>query len=51
MFYQVEYQVGRDTDKSVNRVVYNFLFIQCIFLGTKMCNKGTTRVVYLLKFC
>jgi len=28
MFYQVENQVCRDADKPVNRIVYNFLFIQ-----------------------
>ena len=30
VFNQIEHQLGWYTDKSVNRVVYNFLFIQCV---------------------
>ena len=30
MFNQVEYQLGGDADKPVNRVVNYFLFIQCV---------------------
>ena len=29
MFNKVEYQLGRDADKTVNRIVNYFLFIQC----------------------
>src|SRR5690606_22021376 len=31
MLYKVEYQFGRNTDKSVNRVVYYFFLIQTKF--------------------
>ena len=27
---QIKHQLGWDTDETVNRVVYNFLFIQCV---------------------
>ena len=29
MFNQIKYQFGWNADKSVNGIVYNFLFIQC----------------------
>ncbi len=35
MGYKVKYQFGRDTDKTVYRVVYYFLFIQCCLYKCK----------------
>ena len=52
MLYQVEYQVCRDADESVDRVVYNFLLIQCKLLSVyQIQSKGTMLVLHLLKFC
>ena len=48
MFNKVEYQVGWDADKPVNRVVYYFLFVQFFIKCAKMLNKGKTLVVHLL---
>ena len=46
MRYQVEYQFRRNTDKTVNGVVYNFLFIQFIYNDTKMLNYTTCLLFY-----
>jgi len=38
MLNKVKYQLGRDTDEPVNRVVNDLLFIQCWFYATKVLN-------------
>ncbi len=49
MFNQIEYQVGRDTDKAVNGVVYYLLFIQCSFVYfAKVLNNDNRCVLNLL---
>ena len=40
MLHQVEYQFGWDADKTVNRIVDNFLFVQDEEYATKMLNLG-----------
>jgi len=47
---QIKYQFGWDTDKTVNRVVNDLLFIQGVVMRAKMLNKGNNPVVYLLIF-
>lgn len=37
MLNQIEHQFGRYTYKSVNRVVYYFLFIQCVVYALQKC--------------
>ena len=38
MLNKVEYQLGWDADKTVYRIVYDFLFIQGVICATKMLN-------------